>query len=113
MRRLVCGILLTWAAAFAQSTPDNAATESFKRRILGMNLLNPPNPRLVKPGPQPVRLSGPVAPKDCAIPLLEVRPPGTKDKIPTVQPPQNAVRDGNSVRVPAPGCGQGVFSNQK
>jgi hypothetical protein len=112
MRRLVCCIMLTFAGAFAQSTPDNAATEALKRRILGLNLLN--SPSVQKPGSQPVILSGPVTPQICTIPLLEVRPPGTKDKMPAVQPPQSVLRNrGNYVRVPAPACGQGASTNQK
>jgi hypothetical protein len=49
-KKAVWFICLTCVAAFGQSTSDNA----LKKRMLRMNLLNPP-------APMPVVLAGPVA----------------------------------------------------
>lgn len=113
MRKMVCCLLFTCACTFAQSVqsaPDNAATEALKKRLEGLNLMN--LQPLPKPGPQPVILKGPLTPKICSIPLLEVKPPGTADKIPTIQPRQ-PVRKGDTVQVPAPPCAAGAFTNLK
>lgn len=113
MHKLVCCLVFTCACALAQNAPsasDNAALDALKQRVLRMNLLNPPSMR--KAGPQQVILSGPVTTKVCSIPLLEVKPPGTADKIPTTQP-REPVRKGDTVQVPAPPCGAGAFTNRK
>jgi hypothetical protein len=107
MQKAICWFFLTCAATFGQSTPDNAALEALKKRLLSMNLLNPP-------GPKPIVLAGPVTPqsKVCSIPLLRVIPPGTNDKMPVIQP-QVRVLDGDTVRVPAPACNEALFTNNK
>jgi len=110
MRNLLCCLLLTSAVAFAQSASDNAAAERLKERVLRMNLLNPPTPP--KAGPRQVILSGPVTPKVCAVPLLEMKPPGTADRMHTVSP-RTPVRSGDTVQPPAPPCGTATFTNPK
>jgi hypothetical protein len=106
MRNSVCCLFLASAAALAQSTPDNAAVDALKKRMLSMNLLNPP-------ARMPVVLAGPVAApsKVCAIPLLRVDPPGTSDKMPAIKP-SNKVLTGDTVQVPAPACGEFSFTNK-
>ncbi len=106
MRNLACCLLLASTAAFAQNAPDNAAAEALKRRLEQLNLVNPPN------RPKPLELARPLVPKVCAIPLLSVHPPGTRDKMPTVNPPQPGVRQsGDTVKVPAPACDDNLFTN--
>jgi hypothetical protein len=107
MRKTTYCLVLTCAAAFAQSTPDNAAIEALKKRLLSMNLLNPP-------GPKPIVLAGPVTQqaKVCAIPLLRVIPPGTSDKMPAIKPPSQVLK-GDTVQVPAPACDEALFTNNK
>jgi hypothetical protein len=61
---LLCLVFTSVAVVFGQSTPDNAAIDALKKRLLSMNLLNPA-------GPKPIMLAGPMTrPKVCAIPLL-------------------------------------------
>jgi hypothetical protein len=105
MRKAICCFFLTCAAAFAQSTPDNAAADALKKRLLSMNLLNPP-------ARKPVLLAGTVAApsKVCAIPLLRVIPPGTSDKMGTFKP--NVSARGDTIQVPAPACGEALFTNK-
>jgi hypothetical protein len=104
MKNAIWCVFLTCAAVFAQSTPDNAALDALKKRMLSMNLLNPPQ-RMV--------LAGPVAspPKVCAIPLLRVIPPGTSDKMPAIKPASKALK-GDTVQVPAPACGEALFTDK-
>jgi len=106
MRKAICCFFLTCAATFAQSAPDNAALDALKKRLLSMNLLNPP-------GPKPLALAGPVTPqsKVCSIPLLRVIPPGTSDKMPALKPPSK-VLTGDTVQVPAPACDEPLFTNR-
>jgi hypothetical protein len=108
MRKAIWCFFLTCAASFAQSTPDNAALEALKKRLLSMNLLNPPGV------PKPIVLAGPMTPqsKVCSIPLLRVIPPGTSDKMPAIKPP-NKVLKGDTVQVPAPACDEALFTNNK
>jgi hypothetical protein len=98
MKMVWLGLMLG-SAAFAQSDPNNAAAESLKRRILGMNLLNPPS-HFVLPTPAPVSAAAPTV---CSIPLINVVPPGTADKM-QVQSPKMPSIAGDYVKVPAPPC---------
>ena len=99
MRNAILCFLLTCAAVFGQSASDNAANDALRKRILGMNLINPPQ-RIVLAGP----LAEPtVAPKVCAIPLLRIIPPATVDKMPVMKP-QGKILAGDTVQVPAPAC---------
>jgi hypothetical protein len=103
---LTCAAVFGQSASSGQSTPDNAALEALKKRILGMNLLNPP-------AQQPIVLAGPVTQsKVCAIPLLRVIPPGTTDKVPVIKP-QGRILKGDTVQVPAPACDEALFTNNK
>jgi hypothetical protein len=105
MKNAIRCVFLTCAAVFAQSTPDNAALDALKKRILSMNLLNPPQ-RMVLAGP--VVASPPTV---CAIPLLRVIPPGTSDKMPAIKPAIKVLK-GDTVQVPAPACGESLFTNK-
>jgi hypothetical protein len=69
-------------------------------------LLNPP-------ARMPAVLAGPVvsAPGVCAIPLLRVIPPGTSDKMPAIKPASKVLK-GDTVQVPAPACGESLFTNK-
>jgi hypothetical protein len=103
MRNAILCFLLTCAAVFGQSASDNAANDALRKRILGMNLINPPG-RIVLAGPLSGFLAGPPAPpKVCAIPLLRVIPPVTVDKMPVMKPQGKALA-GDTVQVPAPAC---------
>ena len=99
MKNAIWCVFLSCTAAFGQSAPDNAAVEALKKRMLSMNLLNPPQ-RIVLAGP--VMASSPAV---CAIPLLRVIPPGTSDKMPAIKPPSKVVK-GDTVQAPAPACGE-------
>ena len=103
MRNLVLCFLLTCAAVFGQSASDNAAADALKQRMQGLKLLNPLNLQT----PKPV-----FAPKVCSIPLLNVIPPGTRDKMPVIKP-EGGVLKGDTVQVPAPPCAAGIFTNAK
>jgi hypothetical protein len=117
--RIVACCLLFACAGFAQNTPETptpdktaqikAMVEAFKQRIEHLNLVNPQNLKL----PAPFRLQGAPAfkPTLCAIPLLHVIPPGTRDRIPTLQPPAHARETGDTVKVPAPACDESAFRN--
>jgi hypothetical protein len=127
MRKAGCYLLLACAAAFGQAPPETAApgtpaqnptaldanaerakalAEAFRSRLDRMNLVNPP-------GGSQIRLQGaPVfKPSVCAIPLLNVVPPGTKDRMTVVQPPNPVREDGGTVKVPAPACDEHLFTN--
>ncbi len=107
MRKAIWCLSLACAAAFAQSTPDNAAVEALKKRLLSMNLLTPPA------GPKPILLAGPSTPqsKVCSIPLLRVNPPGTNDTMRAIRPPSQGLK-GDTVKVPAPACDEALFTNK-
>jgi hypothetical protein len=105
MKNAIWCVFLTCTAAFGQSAPDNAAVEALKKRMLSMNLLNPPQ-RLVLAGPM---VASP--PTVCAIPLLRVIPPGTSDKMPATKPAIKVLK-GDTVQVPAPACGESLFTNK-
>jgi hypothetical protein len=107
MRNAVLCVLLTCAAVFGQSAPDNVAKDSLRKRILGMNLVNPPK-RIVLAGP----VAQPMSPKVCAIPLLKVIPPGTTDEMPMAKPEGKALA-GDTVQVPAPACNEALFTNRR
>jgi hypothetical protein len=111
MRKSVWCLFLTGAALFGQNaSPDNAAADALRKRLLSMNLLNLPAPA---PSPAPFVLAGVVMrPKICAIPLLNVMPPGTRDAMPTVKPAP-AARGEMVVQVPAPACDATTFTNRK
>jgi len=99
MKKAALCFLLTCAAAFGQdSSSGNAAADALKKRMMGMDLLNLTTPKRIV-------LAGPVAaaPKICSIPLLNVIPPGTSDKMPVIKP-RARVRNGDTVQVPAPPC---------
>jgi hypothetical protein len=107
MKRAAWCFFLTCAAALAQNPSDNAAAAALKKRMMGMDLLNLKTPK-------PIMLAGPVtvAPTVCSIPLLNVVPPGTRDKMPVIKPHDRALR-GDIVQVPAPPCPEGLFINRK
>jgi hypothetical protein len=104
MKNAIWCVFLTCATTFGQSAPDNAAVDALKKRMLSMNLLNPPQ-RMV--------LAGPVAslPTVCAIRLLRVIPPGTSDKMPAIEPTSKVLK-GDTVQVPAPACGEALLTNK-
>jgi hypothetical protein len=113
MRNLLCAGLLVSARLFAQDAPakplpDNAAIEALKKRLLDSNLLNPPKPIA------PVNLTAPAVPKVCSIPLLNVKPPGTRDQMTVVKPPVSPgpASRGDIVQVPAPPCSSADFRNK-
>ena len=56
--------------------------------MMGMDLLN-------LTAPKPIVLAGPVtaAPKICSIPLLNVIPPGTNDKMRVIKPQSTVLGD--------------------
>ena len=102
MRNSVLCFFFTCAVVFGQSTPDNAAVDALKKRLLSMNLLNPATPK-------PMMFAVPVTtPKVCAIPLLRVIPPGATDKMPVVKPMVNPRE--LTVQVPAPACDEALFT---
>jgi hypothetical protein len=121
MRKSICCLLFACAAAFAQKAPETPApetqddktaqvkamVEAFKQRLDRLNLVNP------RTTPAPLRLQGAPAFKTtvCAIPLLNVIPPGTRDRIPTAQPPAHPRETGDTVKVPAPACDDAAFRN--
>jgi len=106
MKNAVWFFFVTCAAVCAQNSSDNAAAGALKNRLQTLNLLSPPRAiRLVRPAV--------VAPTICAIPLLNVRPPGTADKMHVVTPPNSAASSrGDTVQVPAPACGEALFTNK-
>ena len=93
---VLCALVLCGSAA--AQTPDNAASDSLRQRMLSMNLLNPPKRVLITPTPIPSSAS-----KICAVPLLTV-PVDTTDKMHVIKPvvPVEASRE--MVQVPAPAC---------
>ncbi len=108
MKKAAWWFFLTCAAGFGQDfSSGNAAADALKKRMMGMDLLNSRMPK-------PIVLAGPVTvtPKICSIPLLNVIPPGTNDKIPVIRP-QGRVLRGDTVQVPAPPCEQAVFMYKK
>ena len=125
MRKATCCLLFASAAAFAQNAPatpapdktaqdDKAApikamVDAFRERMERLNLVNPLKLNL----PAPYRLQGAPAFKFtvCAIPLLNVVPLGTRDRIPAIKPPAHPRQTGDTVKVPAPACEQSAFRN--
>jgi hypothetical protein len=104
MRNLLLCLFFTGVAVFGQSTSNNAAIDTLKRRLLSMNLLNPA-------GPKPIMLAGPrTTPKVCAIPLLRVIPPGATARMPVVKPTVHPRE--LTVQVPAPACDETLFTNK-
>jgi|HubBroStandDraft_6_1064221.scaffolds.fasta_scaffold1380809_1 hypothetical protein len=101
-KNVLCGFFFLGTAAFAQATSDNVpsdnvAADALRKRVLSMNLLNPPAPR-------PVVLAGVVMrPRVCAVPLLNAVPPGTTDTMEIVEPAIST--RGDVVQFPAPSCG--------
>jgi hypothetical protein len=99
MRLALALSLILCGAAAAQTTPDNAASDSFRQRMLSLNLLNPPKHITLA---QPIMAA---APKVCAIPLLSVKPLLTNDKMHIIKPQQPfATSPAEIVQVPAPAC---------
>ena len=99
MRLALSFALILCGAAAAQTTPDNAASDSLRQRMLSMNLLNPLKHITLT---QPMLAA---APKVCAIPLLGVKPLPANDKMQIVQPRQPfATSPAEIVQVPAPAC---------
>jgi hypothetical protein len=99
MKKAAWCFCLTCAAGFGQdSSSGNAAADALKKRMMGMDLLNLNRPK-------PIMLAGPAtaAPKVCSIPLLNVIPPRTSDKMRVIKP-QGRVLSGDTVQVPAPPC---------
>lgn len=107
MRKALWCFFLTVAAVFAQDpSSGNAAADSLKKRLMDSDLLKLKTPK-------PITLAGPViaATTVCSIPLLNVAPPGTLDKMHVVTPQAGAL-PGDTVQVPAPACGAAVFTNR-
>ena len=121
MRISFCCLILASSAAFAQNRPEatlpapgssllspeqwRSALDEWKlKSARPLNLVNPPSPIRVEKTPA-------FKPTVCAVPLVNVVPPGTQDKIPTVQPPANPRESGDTVKVPAPACEAGAFRN--
>ena len=127
--RISCCLLLASAAALAQNAPEKtvpapilpeqnaapanplldsaqwkAAMDEWKQKMARVNLPNLQNPYQLQGAPV-------FKPAVCAIPLLNVVPPGTRDKMPAVQPPANPRENRDTVRVPAPACENGAFRN--
>jgi hypothetical protein len=107
MRKVLWCFFLTFAAVFAQDpSSGNAAADELKKRVMRMDMLNLKTPK-------PITLAGPVtaAPTVCSIPLLNVVPPGTLDKMHVVTP-RTGARRGDTLQVPAPACGAAIFTNR-
>jgi len=101
MKYLLWVCFLLCSTAFAQDASPNVAGEAWKKRVLGMNLLNPPA-RLIHP-PEPVLATG-IAPKICSVPLLMVAPPADmNDRMHIVIPPATSSRR-DFAALPAPPC---------
>jgi hypothetical protein len=101
MRLTLSFALILCGTAAAQTTPDNAASDSLRQRMLSMNLLNPPKRIILAPSPSAA------APKVCAIPLVNARRVLTNDKMHIFKPnvPAASLR-AEIVQVPAPACGE-------
>jgi hypothetical protein len=110
MRLAIVPLLFLCGAAFGQDTPDqNAAAESAKKRILGMKLMRLPSmpaPNMPRSFPRIVRAAK--TPGVCAIPLLNVLPPGSdaSSRMPVIKP--GRIREPQA-QVPAPACPEGLF----
>jgi len=79
--------------------------EAFRQRIKHLNpvrLLNLPTAYRLQGTPI-------ISPTVCAIPLLNVTPPGTSDRIPIIMPPAPSRQTGDTVKVPAPACNDSAF----
>ncbi len=96
--KLALSFALVLCGTAAAQTPDNAASDSLRQRMLSMNLLNPPKRVLITPLPVPAPSS-----KICAVPLLNA-PVDTTDKMHVMKPvvPVDASRE--TVQVAAPAC---------
>ena len=94
---LVLSLILCGAAA-AQTTPDNAASDNLRHRLLSMNLLNPPKRITLAP---PVTHAGPNV---CATPLLNATPMQADEKMQILSPKVPAESSREFVQVPAPAC---------
>jgi hypothetical protein len=108
--RLLLGLALLASAAFAQITPDNAAGDSIRKRILGLDLLNPPK-RLNLP---PLVVAANVPPKLCSVPLLNAMRAPINDKMHIVAPRLNpeSISRAEFAQLPAPPCGEPVITKQ-
>jgi len=98
----VAVLLFVAGAAFGQTSPDNAAADSLKKRLQGMDLMNPPKPRLVLR----MRPAGAVKPGVCAVPLLNATPSANMDAKMAVEPSLNAQATSRDelAHVPAAAC---------
>jgi hypothetical protein len=96
--KLALSFALVLCGTAVAQTPDNAASDSLRQRMLSMNLLNPPKRVFIAPVPIPAPAS-----KICAVPLLNA-PVDTTDKMHVLKPvvPLDASRE--IVLVPAPAC---------
>jgi hypothetical protein len=105
MRLLLGFVLFASTAALAQTTPGNAAGDSIRKRILGLDLLNPPK-RLNLP---PV-VAAAAPPKLCSVPLLNAPRAPINDKMPVIAPRLNPefVSRAENVQLPAPPCGEAM-----
>jgi hypothetical protein len=107
MRNVLWGVLLFSLPAFAQNSSDsvasdNVASEALRKRVLEMNLLNPPKRITLQP-PHVIA----AVPRVCAIPLLEATPPGTGDRLKVVTPPTKPLP--GDVIEPMPPCNASAF----
>jgi hypothetical protein len=93
--------------AFTQTTQDNAAAESFAKRLRSLKLLDSrPVPPTVKPA---------LAAQVCAIPLLPVSISGFRSNMPVMKPAPTPVLNTSrelTVQVPAPACDVRLFQNR-
>jgi len=111
MKRACALLVLAGAAAFGQSSPDNSATESLRNRVHRLKLLEAP-----KDGAPKSVLVAEAPSSVCAIPLLNVLPPGQKEisKMPVLKP-QGGAEPGRrepGVMVPMPACDEKLFGNK-
>jgi hypothetical protein len=120
MRISCCCLILACTAAVAQNRPEatvpapgssllgpeqwKSALDEWKQKSARLNLVNLSNPVRVQEAPAS-------KPTVCAVPLVNVVPPGTQDKIPTVKPPANRRESGDTAKLPAPACEAGAFRN--
>src|SRR6516225_6228677 len=108
--RISCWLLLlACAAAFGQNRPEavvpapgsslagpeqwKSALDEWKQKAARLNAPNPQNPARIEAVPA-------FKPGVCAVPLINVIPPGTSDKMPKIQPPANPRESSGTVKVP-------------
>ena len=91
-------LFLVVAAVFGQTSSDNAAGDSLKKRIEGNNLLSAPKPMVVRV----VRSAGPKG--ICAV--MGTATPTTRDSMPVTRGTGAEIPGDVVMQVPAPACGK-------